>query len=53
MAYNLHMIVNIHSFIQTISMVPLQVHVYSEALPTQHDTVPEFHAEAQQSMNKY
>src|SRR6218665_502002 len=36
MAYNLHMIVNIHSLIQTISIAPLQVHVYSEALPTQH-----------------
>ena len=24
----------IHSFIQTISMAPLQVHYYSEALPT-------------------
>src|SRR6218665_3957199 len=28
--------VNIHSFIQTISIVPLQVHCYSEALLTQH-----------------
>jgi len=27
---------DIHSFIQTISIVPLQVHYYSEALPTQH-----------------
>src|SRR6218665_400227 len=27
---------NIHSFIQTISIAPLQVHFYSEALPTQH-----------------
>src|SRR6218665_542100 len=26
----------IHSFIQTISVAPLQVHFYSEALPTQH-----------------
>src|SRR6218665_2416177 len=26
----------IHSFIQTISITPLQVHYYSEALPTQH-----------------
>jgi len=25
-----------HSFIQTISIAPLQVHYYSEALPTQH-----------------
>src|SRR6218665_1124830 len=27
---------NNHSFIQTISIAPLQVHVYSEALPTKH-----------------
>ena len=27
---------NIHSFIQAISIVPLQVHIYSEAFPTQH-----------------
>jgi len=26
----------IHSFIQAISIAPLQVHHYSEALPTQH-----------------
>src|SRR6218665_345005 len=26
----------IHSFIQTISIAPLQVHFYSEALPTHH-----------------
>src|SRR6218665_1713563 len=26
----------VHSFIQTISIAPLQVHFYSEALPTQH-----------------
>ena len=26
----------IHSFIQAISIAPLQVHYYSEALPTQH-----------------
>jgi len=26
----------IHSFIQAISLAPLQVHYYSEALPTQH-----------------
>src|SRR6218665_964082 len=26
----------IHSFIQTISIAPLQVHFYSDALPTQH-----------------
>src|SRR6218665_3073058 len=26
----------IHSYIQTISIAPLQVHFYSEALPTQH-----------------
>src|SRR6218665_815902 len=28
-------IIFIHSFIQTISIAPLQVHFYSEALPTQ------------------
>src|SRR6218665_1267625 len=28
--------VTIHSFIQTISIAHLQVHYYSEALPTQH-----------------
>ena len=27
---------SIHSFIQAISIAPLQVHYYSEALPTQH-----------------
>ena len=27
---------NLHSFIQTISIAPLQVHYYLEALPTQH-----------------
>jgi len=26
----------VHSFIQAISKAPLQVHYYSEALPTQH-----------------
>jgi len=26
----------IYVFIQSISLVPLQVHYYSEALPTQH-----------------
>jgi len=26
----------IHSFIQAISIAPLQVHYYSEALPTKH-----------------
>ena len=26
----------IHSFIQAISVAPLQVHYYSKALPTQH-----------------
>ena len=26
----------VHSFIQTISIAPLQVQYYSEALPTQH-----------------
>jgi len=28
--------ITIHSFIQAISIAPLQVHYYSEALPTQH-----------------
>jgi len=27
----------IHSFIQAISIAPLQVHYYSETLPTQHE----------------
>jgi len=36
-----------HSLIQTSSIAPLQVHYYSEALPTQHGyCVGEFHAEA-------
>jgi len=34
-----------HSFIHSISIAPLQVHHYSEVLPTL-DTVLEFHAEA-------
>ena len=38
----------IHSFIQTISIAPLQAHYYSEALPTQH--VLEFHAEAHRQL---
>jgi len=29
------------SFIQAISIAPLQVRYYSEALPTQTDTMPE------------
>src|SRR6218665_1258283 len=33
---NAHTHTLIHSFIQIISIAPLQVHVYSEALPTQH-----------------
>src|SRR6218665_1667341 len=28
---------DIHSFIHSISIAPLQVHYYSEALPTQHE----------------
>jgi len=36
-------------FIQAISIAPLQVHYYSEALPTPTDTVSEFHAEASQA----
>jgi len=37
----------IHLFILAISIAPLQVHYYSEALPTTNstDTVSEFHAE--------
>ena len=42
--YNLSFI---HSFIHSIA--PLRVHYYSEVLPTQHDTVPEFHGEAPQA----
>src|SRR6218665_3552795 len=38
----------IHSFIQTISIAPLQVHYYSEVLPT--DSVSEFHAEAHRQL---
>src|SRR6218665_918866 len=39
------------SFILDISIAPLQVHCYSEALPTTNstDTVSEFHAEAPQA----
>src|SRR6218665_1143272 len=37
----------VHSFIQDISIAPLQVHYYSEAFPTTTtDNVSEFHAEA-------
>src|SRR6218665_3029073 len=32
----MHRCICVHSFIQTISIVPLQVNYYSEALPTQH-----------------
>ena len=39
----------IHSFIQAISIAPLQVHYYSEALPTQHGYCAEFHTEAPQA----
>ena len=38
-----------HSFIQAVSIVPLQVHFYSEAIPTQHGYCAEFHAEAPQA----
>ena len=41
--YSLHTCTN-SSFIQAISIAPLQVHYYSEALA--HYTVSEFHAEA-------
>ena len=36
----------IHLFIRAISIAPPQVHYYPEALPTNTDTVSEFHAEA-------
>ena len=41
----------IHSFNRAISIAPLQVHYYSEALPTHcsTDIVLEFHAEAPQT----
>ena len=39
----------INSFSQAISIAPLQVRYYSEALPAQTDIVPEFHAEAPQA----
>ena len=39
----------LHSFIQAITIAPLQVHYYSEALPTQHGTVSEFYAETPQA----
>src|SRR6218665_2367921 len=32
----IYIYIYIHSFIQTISIAPLQVHVYSAALSTQH-----------------
>ena len=37
------------TFIQVISIAPLKVHCYPEALPST-DAVPEFHAEAQQAI---
>ena len=41
---------SLYSFILDISIAPLQVHYYSEALPTQHtNTVLQFHAEAPQA----
>src|SRR6218665_1509249 len=33
---SLHQVAQIHSFILAIPIAPLQVHFYSEALPTQH-----------------
>jgi len=39
----------IHSFIQAISIVPLQIHYNSEALPTHTDTALEFHAAVPQA----
>src|SRR6218665_2658284 len=38
-----------HSFIQAISIAPLQVHYYSETPPTQHRCGSEFHAEVPQA----
>ena len=34
--YNVKQVRRFHSFIQAIYIAPLQVHYYSEALPTQH-----------------
>jgi len=39
----------IKSFNQVISIVPLQVHYYSEALQHSMDTVSKFHSEASQA----
>ena len=39
----------INLFIQDVYVARLQVRYFSEALPTQHDTVSEFHAEAPQA----
>ena len=39
----------IHSFIQAVSIGPLQVHYYSEALRHSMDTVSDFHTEAPQA----
>jgi len=42
---------NMHSFIQAISLAPLQVHYYSEALPTQHGSfTPKQQALPQQAL---
>ena len=40
---------SVHSFIQAISIGSLQVHYYSEALPTQHGYCVRVHAEAPQA----
>src|SRR6218665_1884579 len=37
-------------FIQAISIAPLRGHYYTEAHPTQHYAVSEFHAEAPQTI---
>jgi len=34
--WTFHVEILLHSFIQAISKLPLQVHYYSEALPIQH-----------------
>jgi len=39
-----------HSLIQAISIAPLQVHYYSEALPTQHGYFVGVHAEVPQAI---
>ena len=51
--YKFYQLINVHrlgmKFIMDISIAPFQVYYYSEALPTQLDTVSVFHAEAPQA----